>query len=181
MKQFFLYVNLCILLVFCFTGSSCSSGRKNSKAELPEIITTDSLSRKYNLQLDFMKHHFSGMLVARRMNSDEIRLIFTTYFGLSVFDFSLKNDSLHINSCIEPMRKKKVIKLLERDFKLLFLPSAHTKVKEKNTTFEKRTNGSGLGKAIISLSEFQEREPQRIEIKHPWIRLKIQLDQLTIN
>ncbi|NDV67005.1 hypothetical protein [Bacteroides sp. 224] len=181
MKQFFRYANLCILLLFCVAGSSCSSGKKNSKAELPEIISTDSTSRKYNLQLDFMKHHFSGMLVARRMNTDEIRIIFTTYFGLSVFDFSLKGDSLHINSCIEPMRKKKVIELLERDFKLLLLPSAHTKVKEKSSTFEKRINGSGLGKAIISLSDFQEREPQCVEIKHPWIRLKIQLNQLTIN
>lgn len=177
MKKSSPYVSgtLLLIAVFCF---SCSPRLNQESATQPEIIVTDSLSQKFNLQLDFMKNHFSGLLIARRMAPDDIRLLFTTYFGLSIFDFSLRGDSLHVNSCVEPMRRKKVLKLLERDFKIVFLPSRKVRVKEKTAIFEKRTSGNGLGKAVISLSEYQYGEPARIQIKHPWIRLKIQLDKL---
>lgn len=161
------------------TGTACSSGKSHTRAELPPVIQTSSSTQKFNMQFDFMKHHFSGLLVARRMKNEEVRLLFTTYFGLSVFDFSLRNDSLIVNSCIEPMRKKKVLDLLERDLKTLFLPSRSARVKKKSTTFEQRISGKGFGKAVFSLSDFAGNQPQQVKIKHPWIGMKIQLNELT--
>ena len=58
-----------------------------------------------------MKHHMSGMLIVRRMPDNEIRIVASTYFGLSLFDFSLRNDQFTVNSCIEPMNKEKELKL----------------------------------------------------------------------
>ena len=63
-----------------------------------------------------MKHHMSGMLIVRRMPDNEIRIVASTYFGLSLFDFSLRNDQFTVNSCIEPMKKEKVLKLLVCQF-----------------------------------------------------------------
>lgn len=175
MRTFFRHASLLILLC---AGISCSPRINSPRTALPEIIVTDSLTQKFNLQLDFMKHHFSGLLIARRMDNDEVRLLFSSYFGLSLFDFSFRNDSLYINSCIEPMRKKNLLKILDNDLKLVFIPGQPVRIKEKNTTFEKRINGKGIGKAIITLSGFSEEQPRRVQIKHPWIRLKIQLDKL---
>ena len=133
------------------------------------------------MQLDFMKNHFSGLLIVRRMDDDDVRLLFSSYFGLSIFDFSLRGDSLYINSCVEPMRKKNVLRILEHDFKQVFLPNQKTRIKEKSSIFEKRISGKGLGKAVISLSDYSDNRPRRVQIKHPWIRLKIQLDKLEIS
>lgn len=175
MRRFLKYANL-LLLVGVLMMSSCASHPKKGKTVLPEIISTGSTTQKFNLQLDFGKNHFSGMLIARRMDSGEVRLLFTTHFGLSVFDFSLYPDSMVVNSIVEPMRKKKVLKLLEKDFRLVFEPSENVRIKEKSSIFEKRKSGQGITKAVITLSEFAEHEPQRVHIRHPWIKLNIQLD-----
>lgn len=175
MRRFLKYANL-LLLAGLLVLSSCASHPKKGQSLVPEIITTGHVTRKFNLQLDFGKNHFSGMLIARRMDSGEVRLLFTTHFGLSVFDFSLHPDSMVVNSIVEPMRKKKVLNLLEKDFRLIFEPSENVRIKEKNSIFEKRKSGRGITKAVITLSEFTNDEPQRVHIRHPWIKLNIQLD-----
>ncbi len=39
------------------------------------------------MQLDFMKHHFSGLLIVRKLPDNEIRILASTYFGLSLLIF----------------------------------------------------------------------------------------------
>ena len=125
-----------------------------------------------------MKHHLSGMLIVRRMPNEEIRFLATTYFGLSIFDFSLQGETFKVNSCIEPMRKENILKLLENDLKNLFLSSKNIRVKKKSSTFERRISGRGFGKSVFTLSEYLNGEPEQVQIKHPWIRLTIQLNRL---
>lgn len=150
-------------------------------AALPPILQAETRSQKYNLQLDFMKHHFSGMLIVRQMPNNEIRILGTTYFGLSLFDFSLHRDTFTVNSCIEPMKQKKMLKLLETDFRNLFLKSERARIKKKSSTFEQRISGKGFGKTVFTLSGFINGQAEQVQIRHPLIRLKIQLDKLNIN
>ena len=72
------------------------------------------------MQLDFMKHHFSGLLIVRKLPDNEIRILASTYFGLSLFDFSLRKNEFHVNSCIEPMKKKKMLLLLKQTLRIYF-------------------------------------------------------------
>lgn len=178
MKPSLRFVSLLLLIGLNF---ACSSKLSNGSSPLPPIIKAESYSQKYNLQLDFIKHHFSGLLMVRRMPDHEIRILASTYFGLSLFDFSFQGDTFKINSCIEPMRKEKILNLLEMDFRNLFLSSKDIRMKEKSSTFEKRINGSGLGKSVFTLSAFANGQPEQVKIKHPWIRLSIQLDKLNEN
>lgn len=166
---------LCLGLLFLF---SCSHKISKSRRALPPIIKAHTASQKYNMQLDFMKHHLSGMLIVRRMPDGDIRFLATTYFGLSIFDFSLQGETFKMNSCIEPMRKEKILRLLESDLKNLFLSSKNIRVKKKNRTFEQRISGKSLGKSVFTLSEYSNGEPEQVQIKHPWIRLTIQLNRL---
>ena len=111
MKRSLRFVSLTVLL---FLGiqvqTSCSPRISGEGSTMPPIIelTQGEGSQKYNIQLDFMKHHMSGMLIVRRMPDNEIRIVASTYFGLSLFDFSLRDDQFNVNSCIEPMKKEKV-------------------------------------------------------------------------
>ena len=117
MRQSLRYASWLLLL---FILLSCSHRLTGEAQALPPILQAEAQSQKYNLELDFMKHHFSGMLIVRQMPDNEIRILGSTYFGLSLFDFSLHCDTFIVNSCIEPMRKQKMLKILETDFKNLF-------------------------------------------------------------
>ena len=76
------------------------------------------------------------------------------------------------------MRKENILKLLENDLKNLFLSSKNIRVKKKSSTFERRISGRGFGKSVFTLSEYLNGEPEQVQIKHPWIRLTIQLNRL---
>ena len=159
MKQSFLFANLIFILsLFTSCGSSKTIAGDTTSYVTP-IICAEEYSQKYNMQLDFMKHHFSGLLIVRKLPDNEIR----------------------INSCIEPMKKKKMLLLLETDFKNLFLSGKNIRIKKKSSTFEKRVTGRGFGKTVFYLSEFNSGHPEQIKIKHPWLRLSIQLDKLKEN
>lgn len=178
MKQSLRFVSLLLLLLVQF---SCSHKVTGEASTLPPIIATSEQSQRYNMQLDFRKHHFSGMLIVRQMSGDEIRILGATYFGLSLFDFSLTRGVIKVNSCIEPMQKKRILQLLERDFKNLFLSSDKARIQSQNSTFERRTSGSGFLKSIYLLSKFKEGQAEQVQIKHPLIGLTIQLNKLNDN
>ena len=123
MRRSLRFVSLMVLLFLWIQIQTSCSPRMSGEGStvLPAIeLTQGESSQKYNIQLDFMKHHMSGMLIVRRMPDNEIRIVASTYFGLSLFDFSLRNDRFTVNSCIEPMKKEKVLKLLEMDFRRLW-------------------------------------------------------------
>lgn len=84
------------------------------------------------------------MLIVRQMPDNEIRILGSTYFGLSLFDFSLHCDTFIVNSCIEPMRKKKMLKILETDFKNLFLKSEKHVLKRKVVLLSKESVAKDL-------------------------------------
>ena len=170
MKQSFLFANL-IFILYLFT--SCSSSKTiagDATSYVTPIICAEEYSQKYNMQLDFMKHHFSGLLIVRKLPDNEIRILASTYFGLSLFDFSLRENEF-----------QKILLLLETDFKNLFLSGKNIRIKKKSSTFEKRVTGRGFGKSVFYLSEFTSGHPKQIKIKHPWLRLSIQLDKLKEN
>ena len=183
MRRSLRFVSLMVLLFLWIQIQTSCSPRMSGEGStvLPAIeLTQGESSQKYNIQLDFMKHHMSGMLIVRRMPDNEIRIVTSTYFGLSLFDFSLRNDQFTVNSCIEPMKKEKVLKLLEMDFRRLFLSGKDIRVKTtKDSATEKRTSGKGFGKSVVYIIGNTPGDPAQIKIKHPWIRLTIRLDKLS--
>lgn len=178
MKQNFLFANFILILYLLTSCASSKTVEGDAATHATPIIRAEEYSQKYNMQLDFMKHHFSGLLIVRKLPDNEIRILASTYFGLSLFDFSLREGEFHVNSCIEPMKKKKMLQLLETDFRNLFLSEKNIRIKKKNSTFEKRVTGTGLSKSVFYLSQFVSGYPEQVQIKHPWLRLSIQLDKL---
>lgn len=182
MRRSLRFVSLSVLFFLMVQlQTSCSPRISGEGGTVPPAIelTAGEGSQKYNIQLDFMKHHFSGMLLVRRMPENEIRILASTYFGLSLFDFSLRGEDFLVNSCVAPMQKEKVLKLLEMDFKHLFLSGKGMRVQTaKDGTIEKRTSGKGFGKSVIYITGETPGNPEQVKIKHPWIRLTFQLDKL---
>jgi hypothetical protein len=168
-----------LLIAVGLTLISCSSKNYPYTTGEKAPVPIDNQLSKYNFKIDFGKKHFSGILAVRKMENDEIRILASAPFGMSFFDFGLYKDSIHVYSCIEPMRKKNVLKILENDFSLLFIPDKGIKKTEIKEDCIKFVTGSFLSRTVITLCPLPD--TRYIKIKHPWIRLMLQLEKLDEN
>ncbi len=139
------------------------------------IITPDKTC-KHNLQIDTRGTHLSGMMIARPMGNGP-RVLATSYFGPTIFDFTLA-DSLTVNSCVEPMRRTKVLQLLERDLRVLLVDKNLAKLKHNNGTEEKRKCGAGFGKSVFIITTDNDGNLTQVLIKHPWIKLRLTVEEI---
>jgi len=73
----------------------------------------------YATKFDFFGKHISGILTVKRIDSASQRMVFTTETGFKFFDFRIIQDSVEVLQCIEPMRKKGLLKLLTSDLNTL--------------------------------------------------------------
>lgn len=121
-----LSASLCLLLACCSCAPSitreCRKGETVSatKGQFPPMIDASSRLCKYNMTIDFMRKHFSGLLLVKETETGTYRTLFSTHFGLSLFDLEIGSDSLTVHHCIEPLNKKKILSLFYRDFSVLF-------------------------------------------------------------
>jgi hypothetical protein len=175
-----------------------------SKKEFYPFFPAADSTQLFNMQIDFGKNHFSGILLVKSTGEETYRTVFNTHFGMSVFDFEFDKDDFRVNSCMEALNKKKVIQTLETDFKTLFslnLETVENSVaiyKNKNETyleidkFEnyyylKNTDTKELLKIEVSrfinslhynFTDYRDRFPAVIQIKHSTIGLKMQLEKI---
>ncbi len=85
----------------------------------------------FKATLDIKKHHLTGLLVIKRMDSSAssghdsarvhpvYRIVFANEIGLTFFDLEMKPESFRVVSCFESLNKKALMKILETDFRLL--------------------------------------------------------------
>jgi len=85
----------------------------------------------FKAALDIKKHHLSGLLVIKRMDStggagisEQVdkpvyRIVFANEIGMTFFDLELRPDSFKVISCFESLNKKALMKIFETDFRLL--------------------------------------------------------------
>ena len=124
--------SLLLLLLF----SACSPGilknfRKDnaytvSRNDFYPFFPSGDTTQLFNMQVDFRKNHWSGLLLIKSVQPDVYRLVFTTHFGMSLFDLEFDNDLFRINYCVEALNKKRVMQLLENDFRILLFLNLHT-------------------------------------------------------
>lgn len=60
----------------------------------------------YDFVLKAGRRELSGLMVARKESVDTVRVIGTTYFGMTLFDMTLTKDSYTMNSAAEFLSEK---------------------------------------------------------------------------
>ena len=116
-------------LLFLLLFSSCSPGilknfRKTdsfsvNRVDFYPFFPSADTTHLFNMQIDFRKNHFSGLLLIKSVQPDVYAIVFTTHFGMSVFDLEFDKGEFRVNYCIEALNKKNVVRLLENDFRIL--------------------------------------------------------------
>lgn len=171
MTKSFRLTNLCIILILVL--SSCSS-----KVLPTPLLKAGSDMQTFNMQINFKKQSFSGMLIVQHRTDNEIRIVASTFFGPTLFDFGLKDGQFNIYSCIEPLHNKGVIRLFENDFKKIFLSNQAFRKIKSHEEYTEHISGRIFGKSIFQTFKSQNNGFEKLTIKHPWIGVNISLERL---
>jgi len=206
MKKIFIY--FLILFFFCnctpkiFKGLEASDKKRIDKSELFPFVVDTTLM--YNMQIQHKESDFSGILLIKSVENQSVRMIFTSVFGLTVFDFEFNETEFKVNNCIEILQKKKILNLFKKDFRALFsyhLPkSFEAKVYTKEQTpvgykiktldgkayfltHERQLKKIEMPAIITSLNidyqDYKDNLPEHILISHPGLKFNMQLERIT--
>lgn len=210
MMKNLLFVSL-ICGLLCWGCTSLRQGcHRTELHEIPSwewngIVDPEAGVNKFNLQIDIAKHHFSGLLLVKQIQPYRHRMVFTTHFGMRVFDLEFIADSLCVHYCIEPVKKDKIIRLLKNDFSGLFgrrasapqrvyadrktggkkilvyriESSSYYLVNQEINAVEQITAGRGWNKTSWRFEAYQAGFPTHVRIRHAMWPIRFELNRLT--
>lgn len=106
MKRFLLLFSICVELALSTT--SC----------MPKMIFSsprayDESSDVQDFTLKAGKNEISGLLLIRHEEDGSVRAVATAYFGMTLFDMTVSEDSSAMNSCASFLDRKSVAAFLE--------------------------------------------------------------------
>ncbi|EHO15538.1 hypothetical protein [Myroides odoratimimus] len=97
----------------------------------------------FRANMTVFKHELSGLLVVKRMDENQHRVVMTSDFGNTLFDFSIYSDRYVVNYVMSDIDKKLILNILAKDFQLFTavqLPVKKLSLREDDTVFLGRYN-----------------------------------------
>lgn len=190
------------LIAFCFC-----TGLHAQVFDLTTGITvfTDTTQRYlYKNKIDLYGHYFSGLMMIKPLGKGDYKVAITTEFGSKILDFEFRNGDFLLNDCIDEMRRKKVLKILESDMRLLLGiggRDCRSVENENNVVIYLKCQKRRLFKRYlidmdagfvskmfagkkkktdveISLTDYNDGRPGNIDLKHIKIPVSIQMSLL---
>lgn len=155
----------------------------------------------YKAKIEVYGKNFGGILIIKKINPENHRVVFTTEFGSKLFDFQFEGDTFTKHFVVEDLDKKFIVNILKDDFKLLVNESAEvlavyesknqriykTEAEErfnfyfldnKSEKLEKIVNTSKTKEKVeIDFTSSEESIADIIAIKHNNIKLTIDLEK----
>jgi hypothetical protein len=154
----------------------------------------------YKANVDAFSNHFGGILVIKKIDDLEHRVVFTTEMGNTILDFSFRDGDFTVNRIIDPLDKQLLINILERDFgalvrEKLLAQAVYNKGSQEiaQVQMDKRPYfyafensrlttitriGNQKEKVVFEFSEINDDLAKQIKILHKNINLKIELTAL---
>ena len=206
-KSMKLYLRISAFLVLVL--SSCSSNKTvqdykkvplgKASLEVP-YFANPAIDYVYKANITVYGKELTGIFIAKKINDNTHRVVFTTEFGNKLFDFEISETDFKVNFILEELDRKMVVNTLVADFRLLL--RSHYVISEQfenteNTVFmaldknkfnylfvSKSTNKlskivhSSERKEIVNLFYSSENNifAEKIVIQHQNIKLKIELN-----
>ncbi len=202
-----------LLIISCWlllTLASCTS--RTVKGFTKTSVTTTVFSPAYfsNAATDYVYKaniivygkSLSGLFIAKQINDSTHRVVFTTEFGNSLMDLEIGAETFKVNSIVEDLDKKIILKTLKNDFRMILAnrhPIRHQYENADNRVYQSkdgnRTNFLFVHKKaeqlykIVRASRFREKVivtfgtannqlTETINVKHKNIKLEIALSYL---
>lgn len=151
----------------------------------------------YKASITLFDNQFGGILIIKKIKKNNHRIVFTTEFGNTIFDFSFEDDGFKVNRILKEMDRKLLLNILEKDFRSLIKEHATSidaykkgdknlvKTKNRSNThfylFESDTLtqiariANQKEKVVIKFSKISNNIVDYIHISHSNIKLEIRL------
>lgn len=116
--RYLLLSSLALILFGCAPKVQPSGG-----APLPAdiLIFKDTTGAYlYKNKIELYGHYLSGLMMIKPLPNQNYKVAMTTEFGAKIMDFEITDGRFKMNDVIEQMRRKRIMKLIEADMKLLF-------------------------------------------------------------
>lgn len=117
-----------LLISCCFLMVSCGSYSKKHQLTEREIsnkfirnpyFSDTSQDYVYKANIQVYDNNFGGLLIIKKIEDGNHRVVFTTEMGAKLFDFSITETDFKVNYILDDLNKKLLINLLKTDFKAL--------------------------------------------------------------
>jgi len=105
------------------TGGLRSAGKRAvQRSDLYPVMERQGTKKEawFNISIQFFKSEQSGQLLVKQTNDTTTRVVFMTAVGFKIFDFAITPHDFTIHTCIDPLRKKNILRIMEKDFRLMF-------------------------------------------------------------
>jgi hypothetical protein len=209
MKRKIAYFLILICLSSCspkiFKGMKPEGKAGITKEVLYPIFHSEDTRSLFNMQINFKENNFTGLLIVKP-EKDAMRAVFTSVFGLTVFDFEFNETEFKINRCIDLLNKEMILNLFKKDFRALFLYNissdnpfkakvyasenqkaysiktldgrAYFLTNTKDKQIQKLEMPAFIARMTINYQNYNENFPGQIKIVHPKIGLEMILDKI---
>ncbi|RMG21321.1 MAG: hypothetical protein D6730_18520 [Bacteroidetes bacterium] len=154
--------------------------------------------------IDFRAQHFSGLMAVKKTEMG-FRFAFFTELGMTMFDLEVGPDSFVQHYCFEPLNRKALLRILEADFRRLSArpqglravlyrqASGHYWYRLKLAGDRNVWGVSASGRQLLHILHpsllpdeaeinisYRDQLPERIEIVHPKLGLRIGLSRMQV-
>ena len=203
MRILLLLISWCLLCVSCITGRNASGTRISSVMEVrTPVFGNDKTEAVFHGSMELYENDFSGIFALKKESAEEYRMVLMSEVGMSLLDLSFTSKDFKVNYCIEPLRKKALLKLLYHDFLLLTVaPKPQSLIPEKGQhsgaqfisfkkkdsrdfySFEKEkmvgiTSKAFLNRTTIQFSGMNDGLADLVQIRHKPVKLKMKLKRI---
>ena len=201
----FLAISFFAILVLTSCSLKTTEGLRQiafTKSEAKNVyFANPQIDYVYKAKIELYRKNFGGILIIKKLGVSDHRVVFTTEFGSTLFDFQFGEDSFTKHFVVDELDKKPIINLLKKDFRLLLKEKAEveTAFSSPQHLIYKTINGNGFNfyyfgkftdslEKIVSTSKTKEKFEidfqsekgklaENIVIKHNDINLKIDLEK----
>ncbi|WP_290839153.1 hypothetical protein [Flavobacterium sp.] len=191
-----------MLVLGCATKPKFSANSEIATAFNPYFSDT-SKDYVYRTKITVYGNELNGILIAKKISDSIHRVVLTTDFGNTLFDFEVGQNTFTKNTIVEDLDRKIVVNTLRDDFRLLFrekFPSSNIEMTEPHEKMtyvcvdgRNRYRISYSDKKLISISKGNAKKDEvsigfqsendifadKIEIEHFNIKLKIEMNRFT--
>ncbi|MGJ8744080.1 hypothetical protein [Polaribacter sp.] len=198
--------SICLILSFYSCSLPTTKGLQQATISLPEFynpyFSDTSIDYIYKAKIKAFDTNFGGILIIKKLENNNHRVVFTTDFGNKIFDFEIGQNSFKTNYLMAQLNKKIVVNTLRQDFETLTKEKNRIANSLKNDNFlvykskiKKRYNYYFLNtetnrlqkiihtsktkeKTIFSFLEIQNNIAKKIKIEHKNLPILINLEAL---
>lgn len=202
-KLTILLLAISFLLVFGCAATSKQPSSDNGHGLFSAVnpyFSDQSQDYAYRTRIEVYGRELNGILIAKKISDSIHRVVLTTDFGNTLFDFEVGQNTFVKNHIVEDLDRKIIVNTLRDDFRLLFRGSyashnAQQTRADSVMTYESRERRnlyriSFSGKKLISIVKRVGKKDrvsvgfhgesdifaEKIEIQHHDIKLKIRMD-----